>query len=103
MLTIVLIGALASAGCVKKDPEPTLTTPTIDTTPTGEATPPTGTGGNTTTPTPNPEAVKDKGAIQGPFEKTWPIPVPIISPRSVTVLFNVTGAQPGAPATASVY
>lgn len=108
MLVIVLVSALAVAGCVKKDPAPTSTTPTptTDATPTG-TTPPTSSGGGSgntsSSPPTSPDAVKDKGTIQGPFEKTFPINVPVISPRSVTVLFNLTGAQPGAPATASVY
>lgn len=106
MLAIVLVSALAISGCVKKDttePTPTTSTPTTSTTPTGTTpTSPTN-GGNSTPPKPTTTAVVDKGAIQGQFEKAWTINVPVVSPASVTVLFNVTGAQAGAPATAAVY
>lgn len=103
LVVLVLAVAIASAGCVKKDnppPDATMTTPTgTSSTPT----PPTGGANGTSSTKPVVTPVTAKGAIQGPFDMTWKINVPQVSPKDLIVNFNLTGAQPGAPPTASVY
>lgn len=111
---VALLVTAALAGCTSDAPPadgtttpPTGTTPTggTGTTPTGgtgTTTPPTS-GGNTTNPPANPAPVTASGQIAGPFEEEWAIPVPAVSPRAMTIQFNLTGAQPGAPVTASVF
>lgn len=107
ILLVLLVATTAlAAGCTKKDDggdggggdgntTPTGTTPTS---PTG------GTGGNSTPqPRPTTQPVTDQGGIQGQFSKSWTLTVPQVSPKLVTVLFNLTGAQPGAPPTALVH
>lgn len=98
----MLLLAASLAGCAKETPPPDSSTTT--TTPTGSTPTTTPTGNGTTTPpaTPNPDPVTDKGAMQGPFDKTWTVDVPAISPKNVAINFNMTGAQPGAPVTAHV-
>lgn len=108
ILAALLVAALATAGCAKEEDMPPGDdgTTTTTTPPTGGATtttPPTnGTGGGATPP-PAQKPVEDAGTINGPFDKSWTIPVPQVSPKVVTVLFNLTGAQAGAPATARVH
>jgi hypothetical protein len=103
-LAFLLAAAVLTAGCTKDegDGQPTTSTP-----PTGGTTttpPTTPGGGNSTTPPPaSPAPVTDAGAIQGEFTKSWTLTVPALSPRAVTVLFNLTGAQAGAPPTAKVH
>lgn len=104
ILALLLAAAVLTAGCTKGDggdggqattsTPPTGTTTTTPTTPTGNATPP---------PRPSPAPVTDSGPIQGQFEKSWTLTVSQVSPRAVTVLFNLTGAQAGAPPTARVH
>ena len=105
LLVLLLAAATLTAGCTNDGDggdggDGGNATPTGGTT----TTPPTGNG---TTPgggsTPSPAPVEDAGAVQGPFEKSWTLSVPQVSPRAVTVLFNLTGAQPGVPATAKVH
>ena len=106
LLVLLLAAATLTAGCTKDDGGDGggdgNTTPTGGGTTT--TTPPTQNG---TTPgggsVPQTAPVEDAGAIQGPFEKSWVLNVPQVSPRAITVLFNLTGAQPGVPATAKVH
>lgn len=100
--SLVVLAALA--GCVKDDATPPAdggTTP-VTSTPT-PTTPGTGGGGGSGGNVQNPPPVTDKGSIQGPFDKSWTVPVPAVSPKAVTVVFNLTGVQAGAPPTASVF
>lgn len=101
-LAMLLAAAALTAGCTSDDEPGDGTTTTSPPTGTTTATPPP--GGNTTPPPgPAPQPVTDAGSIAGPFEKSWTITVPRLSPRAVTVNFNLTGAQAGAPPTAKVY
>lgn len=107
ILAALLVAALATAGCAKEEDTPpgddgTTTTTTPPTGGVTTTTPPTnGTGGGN--PPPAQAPIEDSGAVNGPFDKSWTIPVPQVSPKVVTVLFNLTGAQPGAPVTARVH
>lgn len=104
LLVLLLAAAMLTAGCTGDDGDGAggdggNTTPTGGTTtpPTGNGTTPGGGGAPSTAP------ITDAGAVQGPFEKSWTLAVPQVSPRMVTVLFNLTGAQAGVPPTARVH
>ena len=105
LLVLLLAAATLTAGCTKEDGgdggDGGNTTPTgggtTTTPPTTNGTTPGGGNAPTTAP------VTDAGAVQGPFEKSWTLAVPQVSPRMVTVLFNLTGAQAGVPPTARVH
>lgn len=103
LVAVLLATTVVLAGCTKDEDPPagtTTTTPPTGTTTTTTPTP----GGNSTPPPPPAQApVQDAGDIQGPFTKEWTIPVPLVSPRVMTVLFNLTGIQADAPPTASLH
>ncbi|MEA3199907.1 MAG: hypothetical protein QOE90_1335 [Thermoplasmata archaeon] len=47
--------------------------------------------------------VSDAGPIQGPFARSWPLKVAAVGFRDALVDFNLSGAQPGLPATARLH
>jgi hypothetical protein len=108
VLVLLVVASAIAAGCIKKEdtnPPPSTTPPSGGSPPTGTTPTPTdnGTGTGGGTPPPQTQPVKDSGQIQGQFEKSWTLTVPVVAPRDVVVLFNLTGAQAGAPPTAQVY
>src|ERR1051325_11985931 len=101
----LLVLAAALAGCVKQNNPPTETTPSTGNVATiTSATPPGPSNGTQSPPKPpKPEPFAEKGTIQGSFEKSWKVTVEAIAPKMLNIQFNLTGVQPGAPATATVH
>lgn len=74
-----------------------------------ETTPPPAADSGSSAPEPSPPATRadvafeESGAIEGPFEKSWPVMVPEAGYKNVLVSFQLLPSQDGAPPTARVF
>lgn len=104
LATLLLATAVALAGCTSDAPAPA---PPKDDAPDAPAAAPPAREPAAAPPVPqtrpaNPDPTMDDGDIRGAFDKSWDIEAPRVGARGLTVLFNLTGVEAGAPPTATV-
>lgn len=95
-LPLALLAIFLVAGCVGNSSPPSSPAPSPSSSPAPSQAP---------VPPALPSAffVTDSGAIQGPFERSWPLKVAAVGFRDALVDFNLSGAQADLPPTARLH
>lgn len=111
LLLVGLLSATALSGCFGNDDgaagsgdADAGTAPPASGGDAGTAPPPSSDGGGAAPPASRADVtLDDAGAIEGPFEKSWPVDVPAADYNNVLVQFALLPTEDGAPATARVF